>query len=125
VARNIVASVIVSGARQNMANYFVPYGLVTIVPGPFVCPQATTMDAIALHLMCEIVGQLKREANAVARRIKFFCETFLARRKFAERRKSSGANLMWLIIRAMESSFKNAYRLYVTCISRISVSFYK
>jgi hypothetical protein len=31
---------------------------------------------------------------------------------------------MWLIIKAMESSFKNAYRLYVTCISRIIVSFY-
>jgi hypothetical protein len=125
VARNIVASIIVSGARQNMANYTVPYGLATPVPGPFVCLQAKMMDAIALHFMCEIVGQLKREANAVARRINLiFCEIFLARRKFAERRKSSGANPMWLIIRAMESSFKNAYRLYVTCISRISVSFY-
>jgi hypothetical protein len=124
VARNIVASVIVSDARQNMANYTVTYGLVTLFPGPFVYLQVTTMDAIALHFMCKIVGQLKREANAVARRINFFYETFLARRKFAERRKSSGTNPMWLIIRAMESSFKTAYRLYVTCISRISVSFY-
>jgi hypothetical protein len=82
------------------------------------------MDAIALHFMCEIVGQLKREANVVARRITFFFETFLARHKFSEQRKSSGANPMWLIIRAMESSFKTAYRLFVTCISRISVSFY-
>jgi hypothetical protein len=124
VARNIVASVIVSGARQNMANYTVPFGLVTPVPGPFVCLHATMMDTINLHSMCEIVGQLKRQANAVARRINFFCETFLARHKFAERRKSSGANPMWLIIRAMESSFKTAYILYATCISRISVYFY-
>jgi hypothetical protein len=80
VARNIVVSVIVSGARQNMANYTVPYGPVTPVPDHVVCLQATMMDAIALHFMCEIVGQLKREANAVARRIDFFCETFLARR---------------------------------------------
>jgi hypothetical protein len=124
VARNIVASVIVSGARQNMANYTVPYGLATPVPGHVVCIQATMMDAIALHFMCEIVGQLKREANVVARRINFFCENFLARRKFAERRKSSGPNPMWLIIRAMESSFKTAYRVYGTCISRLSVPFY-
>jgi hypothetical protein len=55
-ARNIVASVIVSGARQNMANYTLPYGLARPVPGPFVCLQATMMDAIALHFMCEIVG---------------------------------------------------------------------
>jgi hypothetical protein len=88
------------------------------------CLQATMMDAIALHIMCKIVGQLKREANAVARRIKFLCVTFLARRKIAERRKSSVANPMWLVIRAIESSFKTAYRLYVTCISRISVSLY-
>ena len=72
MARNIVVSVIVSVAKQNMANYTVPYGLATPVPGPFVCLQATMMDAIALHFMCEIVGQLKREANAVARRIDFF-----------------------------------------------------
>jgi hypothetical protein len=72
VARNIVAIIIVSGARQNMANYTVPYGLATPVSGPFICLQATMMDAIALHFMCEIVGQLKREANAVARRIQFF-----------------------------------------------------
>jgi hypothetical protein len=124
VAGNIVASVIVSGARQNMANYTIPYGLATPVPGRFVCLQATMMDAIALHFMCKNVGQLKREANAVARRINFFCENFLARRKFAERRKSSGANPMWLIIRVMESSLKAAYRVYVTCISRISMSFY-
>jgi hypothetical protein len=60
------------------------------------------MDAIDLYFMCEIVGQMKREASAVARRITFFCETLLARRKFAERRKSSGTNPMKLIIRAME-----------------------
>jgi hypothetical protein len=53
-----------------MANYNVPYVLATPVPGPFVCLQATMMDALALHFMCEIVGELKREANAVARRIK-------------------------------------------------------
>jgi hypothetical protein len=61
---------------KNMANYNVPYGLVTLVPGPFVCLQATMMDVIALHFMCEIVGQLKREASAVARRIKFFVRLF-------------------------------------------------
>jgi hypothetical protein len=77
VARNIFVSVIVSGARQNMANYTVSYGIATPVPGPFVCLQATIMDAIALHFMCEIVGQLKREANAVARRINVF-QTFVA-----------------------------------------------
>jgi hypothetical protein len=53
-----------------MANYNVPYGLATPVPGAFVFLQATMMGVIALHFMCEIVGQLKREANAVARRIK-------------------------------------------------------
>jgi hypothetical protein len=74
VARNIVASVIVSGARQNMADYTVTYGLATPVPGPFVCLQATMMDTIALHFMCEIVGQLKRDVNAVARRIDVFSD---------------------------------------------------
>jgi hypothetical protein len=124
VAINSVASVIVSGARQNMANYTLPYRLVTLVPGHFVCIQATMMDAIDLHFMCEIVGQLKREAAAVARRINFFGENFLARRKFYEQRKSSGKNPMWMIIGEMESSFKTAYIVYGTCISRIRVSFY-
>jgi hypothetical protein len=80
VAINIVVSVIVSGARQNMANYTVPYGLDTPVPGPFVCLQATMIDAIALHFMCGIVGQLKREAKAVARRINFFPDFGVRRR---------------------------------------------
>jgi hypothetical protein len=74
VAINIVVSVIVSGTRQKMANYTVSYGLDIPVRGPFICLQATMMDTIALHFMCEIVGQLKREANAVARRINVFSD---------------------------------------------------
>jgi hypothetical protein len=57
---------IACGARSKAENYTVLYGLVTLVPIPFACEQATTTALTVLHFMLGTVDHRKQPANAVA-----------------------------------------------------------
>jgi hypothetical protein len=67
--KNIDVNATASGARLKTENYSVLHGLVTLVPSPFACQQATTTAVTALHFMFGTVDHRKQPANIVALRI--------------------------------------------------------
>jgi hypothetical protein len=89
VEKNIAVNANVSGARQKTENYSVLYGLVTLVPSPFACQQATMTAVTAFYFIFGNVDHRKQPANAVALQLieiekYLFVTNFSTRRSFAE-----------------------------------------